>query len=130
MSHIWVKCLEFDHSYYRPRRSWGKVTFSEACVKNSVPRQVHPPGKYTPGQDTPLGRYTPGQVHTPPGQVHTTPQGRYTHPPGQVHTPGQVHAPLGRYTHPRAGTPPLVNQRAVRILLECILVHYVIGGEA
>ena len=22
--------------YYRPQRSWGKVIFSEACVKNSV----------------------------------------------------------------------------------------------
>ena len=61
----------------------------------------------------PPGRYPPGQVH-PPGQA----------PPRQVHpTPGQ--AP------PRPGTPPgqthpspvMVNQRAVRILLECILVH-------
>ena len=24
--------------FYRPQRSWGKVTFSEACVKNSVQR--------------------------------------------------------------------------------------------
>ena len=23
-------------SFYRPQRSWGKVIFSEACVKNSV----------------------------------------------------------------------------------------------
>ena len=23
-------------NYYRPQRSWGKVIFSEACVKNSV----------------------------------------------------------------------------------------------
>ena len=23
-------------NYYRPQRSWGKVKFSEACVKNSV----------------------------------------------------------------------------------------------
>ena len=25
-----------DVSNYRPQRSWGKVIFSEACVKNSV----------------------------------------------------------------------------------------------
>ena len=25
--------------YYRPQRSWGKVIFSEACVKNSVHRE-------------------------------------------------------------------------------------------
>ena len=24
--------------FYRPQRSWGKVIFSEACVKNSVHR--------------------------------------------------------------------------------------------
>ena len=28
--------MEIKH-YYRPQRSWGKVIFSEACVKNSVP---------------------------------------------------------------------------------------------
>ena len=26
----------FFHYFYRPQRSWGKVIFSEACVKNSV----------------------------------------------------------------------------------------------
>ena len=29
--------MEIKH-YYRPQRSWGKVIFSEACVKNSVHR--------------------------------------------------------------------------------------------
>ena len=65
-----------------------------------------------------LGRYppwegTPPWAGTPPGQVQ---------PPGQV-TPGQVHPPW-------AGTQPqeqcmlgdMGNKRAVRILLECILV--------
>ena len=65
--------------FYRPPRSWGKVIFSVAYVKNSVHR-VQPLGT-TPRADTPPGRYT------------------------------------------RAGTPPMVNERAVRILLECILVH-------
>ena len=69
------------------------------------------------------GEAVPGQV--PPRQVH----------PRAGTLPGQVH-PLGRYT-PRAGTPPwtgtplpreqcmlgdTANKRAVRILLECILV--------
>ena len=66
---------------------------------------------------TPLGRYTsspPGQV--PPRQVHPL----AGTPPRQVHPPGQIHTP-------QAGTPPngaccTVNKRAVRILLECILV--------
>ena len=26
------------HSFYRPQRSWGKVIFSEVCVKNSIHR--------------------------------------------------------------------------------------------
>ena len=45
------------------KRSWGKVKFSVACVKNSV----HEGGGY-------LGRYT-----TPPWQVHP----RQVHPPEQ-----------------------------------------------
>ena len=40
-------------SYYRQQRSWGKVIFSVACVKNSV-----------------RGGGVPGQV--PPWQVHPT----------------------------------------------------------
>ena len=36
-------------------------------------------------------------------------------PPGQVHPPW-AGTPMGRYT------PHMVNERAVRILLECILV--------
>ena len=82
----------------------------------------------------PLGRYTP-QIGTSPWQVPTPPS-RYT-PPGQVPPagilplagtpPGQV--PPGMYT-PWAGTHPpeqcmlgdTGNKRAVRILLECILV--------
>ena len=126
---------------------WGKVIFSEACVKNSVhgggvPDQVPPPGpgRYPPGtrqvpsprtrQVTPPGpgRYTPS-----PRDQAGTPRTRQVHPPGtrQVPPPGPGrYTPPGpgRYTHthPRdqAGTPPrdTVNARAVRILLECNLV--------
>ena len=39
--------------YYRPQRSWGKVIFSEACVKNSVGGGVSAPlhaGRHPPAQ--------------------------------------------------------------------------------
>ena len=76
--------------------------------------------------------------YTPPPPTHKVPlPGRY--PPGQVHphryTPRQVHPLTGT---PKAGIPPWAvyphqeqcmlgdtgNKRAVRILLECILVDF------
>ena len=110
-----------------------------------VPGQV-PPGRHTPwagtpsplGRSTSLGRYTPlgrytSQAGTPPGsgtpsstrytpldqvpaldqQVHLP--GRY--PPGQVHPPRQVPPPP-----PNRACWDTDNKRAVRILMECILV--------
>ena len=115
---------QFRNHSYRPQRSWGKVIFSVACVKNSVHG-----GSTWAGM--PPGRYIPWWVHTP-WQVH--PSGRYTswkvHPQGG--TPWQVHPPAGtppgRYTPPQqvhtwAGTHPweqcmlgdTSNKRAVRI---------------
>ena len=105
-----------------PQRSWGKVMFLHVSVilftGRGVPGQV-PPGRYPPPQtDTPPGQ-VPSRAGTTPRQVHTTtpggytPQGRYT---------------LGRYTLQASNPPPpgafqdTVNKRAVRILLECILV--------
>ena len=82
-------------------------------------RQVHPPG---PGRYTPPG---PGRYTPLPDQVHPPRPGRYT-PPG----PGR-YTPRTRYTPPGPGryTPPqssrlqnTVNDRPVRILLECILI--------
>ena len=89
-----------------------------------------------------LDRYPPDQIHPPrtrytPGTRYT-PQTRYTsqdlvHQPGQVHPRDKAHT----HTHPRPCTPPrdqvhlppelcmlgdTGNKRAVRILLECILV--------
>ena len=45
--------------HYRPQRSWGKVIFSEACVKNSVHRGgcLGRP----PRADTPRNRHPPKQ---------------------------------------------------------------------
>ena len=89
----------------------GEEYLGRYPLAGTPPRQVHPPDRYPPSWAG-----TPRQVH-PPAQVH--PLGRYT-PPWQV--------------CPLAGTPPgqvhpipqciwdTVNNRAVRIPLECILV--------
>ena len=110
--------------FYRPQRSWAKVIFSQACVKNSVhgggvsvsvhagipprtrhpPRdQAHPPGPGTPPEQTPPG---PG---TPPPETRHTP--RADTPRDQAHPPGdQAHPPPGKqtaaYGQRAAGTHP------------------------
>ena len=60
------------YNSYRPQRSWGKVIFSEACVKNSVHRVgVCPIACW----DTP-----PGADPPPPDQIQVPPGTRYRHP--------------------------------------------------
>ena len=48
--------------------------------------------------------------------------------PQDMHTPLGMHAPLGMYAPPRRIPRDALNERAVRIILECILVslmfHY------
>ena len=125
---------------------WGKVIFSEACVKNSVhrvgecltrpprdqagtlprTRQVHPPGTRQVHPRDQAGTPPPGtrQVH-PPGPGRYTPRpGRYPPRPGRYTPPDQAGTPPGpgRYTPPR----DTVNARAVRILLECNLFNLVL----
>ena len=39
-----------NRHFYRPQRSWGKVIFSEACVKNSVHREEGSPGPHPRGK--------------------------------------------------------------------------------
>ena len=94
---------------YRPQRSWAKVTFSQVCVKNSVHRGGEgvclsacwdtPPGADTPPRADPPG----ASPHTPIPTPEQTPPGSRPPPPGS------------RLQH-------TVNERPVRILLECILV--------
>ena len=82
---------------------WGKVIFSEACVKNSV----HGEGGGVTDQQYISSCTVGGIGHmVPPGQA----------PPMDRHP--------SRAGTPRAGISPrnMVNERAVRILLECILV--------
>ena len=69
--------------------------------EQTTPReQTHPPGSRPPGRRPP-GADTPQSVH-PPG-ADTSPESRHLPPPSRL-----------RHT---------VNERPVRILLECILVH-------
>ena len=101
------------HNIYRPQRSWGKVMFLHVSVIlftggntwAGPPRQVHPPGRYTPCQVHPqAGTHwagTPPQACSPPGRY--TPQAgtpEQVHPPGK-YFPATVHAGIqstsGRY---------------------------------
>ena len=99
--------------YYRPQRSWAKVIFSQACVKNSVHRGG---GGCLP--QCILG-YTPRTRHPPWAQTPLPPQSRHPLQPAEQTLP------------PGADTPPppgsrlqhTVNERPVRILLECILIY-------
>ena len=85
--------------FYRPQRSWAKVIFSQACVKNSVHR----------------------------GGRGCLPQCTLGYPPGSRHPP-RADIPLQDQTPPGADTPPgsrfqhMVYEQLVHILLECILV--------
>ena len=97
--HYGLLMVYIIYFYPPPQRSWGKVIFSEACVKNSVHRGVvsqhalqAAPWAGTP----PPGRFTPPGKYTPLGQVH---------PLGGRYIPRQV--------TPWAGTPPtpMVNER-------------------
>ena len=82
--------------FYRP---WGKVIFSEACVKNSVHRGICLGACW---DTTPLGTSPPPSRTPPPGPG--TPWSR--------HPPPQEQGMLG----------DTVNEWAVCILLECNLV--------
>ena len=114
----------------RPQRSCGQGNvFTGVCDsvhRGGVSASVHVGIPDPPQEQTPL------QEQTPPGSRHTlhpgadppsrnppgadTPQNR--HPPGLSATHrDQVHLPRGRLRH-------TVNERPVRILLECILVFY------
>ena len=96
--------------YYRPQRSWAEVIFSQACVcpqGGGVSASVH--AGIPPGADP-----SPPTRHTPPPRADPTPGSR--HNPGSGTPPEQTPPSLGsRLQH-------TVNERPVRILLECILV--------
>ena len=72
--------IVFRNNCYRPQRSWGKVIFSQACVKKSrilstgvcLGRHTHWEQTPPPGADTPLGSRLPWE-QTPPGQTPSPP---------------------------------------------------------
>ena len=108
----------------------AKVMFLHVSVILSTgggSRQQHP---YPPGQGEPpqtrqtppwAGRHPPGREN-PPGTRQTPPAGRTPHPrtrqtpPHRENPPDQADPPPGRRLQ------HTVNERPVRILLECILV--------
>ena len=88
--------------YYCLRRSWGKVIFSEVCVRNSVHGGGLPHCMlwYTPTPSPPDQRQapwdqTPPQTGTPRDQTHS---------PWDKTPPNAVHA--GRYGQKAGGTHP------------------------
>ena len=99
--------------FYRPQRSWAKVIFLQACVCPQwgegclpqcmlgcpPPRTRHPPGVRTLLEQTPPGAEPPLGAD-PPDQAPPPPGSRLQH---------------------------TVNERPVRILLECILVKIFFG---
>ena len=133
---------------YRPQRSCGQGNIF-APVYHSVHRgggvclsacwDTTTPGADSPGADTPLEQTPPGSRHPPwsrqtPPRADTPPEADTPHPkqtpPRSRHPPGSRHP---RADTPWEQTPPLasrlrdtVNERPVRILLECILVLLIV----
>ena len=139
----YVKVIEVSSIYYPPQRSWGKVMFLQASVilltggEYLTPpppdlEQTHHPPPHPPDQVHPPGtRYTPPGPGTPPppwDQVHPPGPGTPPSPGDQVHPPGPgTPPPRTRYTPPptQSMLGDTVNERAVRILLECNLVDFI-----
>ena len=110
--------LLFHSTNYRPQRSCGQgYVFTRVCDsvhRGCLPQCIlrYPPRKEAPAQEgSPPGRWHP-RKEAPP-QEGNTPPPRRKHPPRKEAPPGRKHPP--RHT---------VNERPVRILLECILVMY------
>ena len=115
---------------YRPQRSWGKVIFSVACVKNSVHRggsaPLHagiPPWDQAPPEpDTtqPLAPDTQPWDQTPPGTKH--PPGPDTSPLGPGTPPPQQCMHAGRYGQQAGGTHPTGMQFCLLERWGCLLI--------
>ena len=117
------------------------LTGRECLTRHAPPepgRYTHPPPRTRQVHPTPPSR---DQAGTPPGPGRYTPHppgpGRYTPRTRQVHPQTrQVHPPWDQAgtSHPPGSSRPrnTVNDRPVRILLECILVmaYFYRAGEA
>ena len=145
-------CISFGHEIFPFLPPTNEVcegyVFTRVCLSmGEVPGQVPPDQVHPLGPSTP-----PDQVHPQAGTRYTHPLGPGT-PPGpgtspwdqvypQAGTPRPGTPPWAGTPPPRPGTPPTPtpwdqvypqeqcmpgdtdNKRAVRILLECILVHF------
>ena len=85
--------------------------------------QTPPRSRHPPRADTPMSRYPPQEAdppeQSPPRAADTPPGSR--HPPRSRHPPEADH-PLASRHPPGSRLQHMVNERPVRILLECILV--------
>ena len=132
-----VRPSVFYGHFYRPQRSCGQgYVFTRVCDSvhrggspENPPRTRQTPPPPPRQGEPPQTRQTPPGPGRPPG-TRQTPPGR-ENPPDQADPPGTRQTPpLGpRRTPPAGRTPPpgrrlqhTVNERPVRILLECILV--------
>ena len=108
--------MNFAAPYYHPQRSWSKVIFSEACVKNSVHREGQAWGGHAwQGGMRGRGACVAGGHVWQGGMC-----GRGAcMAGGHMHGMGGVR---GRGEHAWQILRDTVNERAVRILLEGILV--------
>ena len=122
---------------YRPRRGWGQgYVFTRVCdsvhrggLQRTLLDQADPPRDQA---DPPWTRENPPSREDPPGTRENTPQqgeppprpGRRPPPgPGRTPPPGQADPPRDKQNPPpRRRLQHTVNERPVRILLECILV--------
>ena len=122
---------------YRPQRSCGQGNvFTAVCdsvhrgglQQGEPPGKENPPGRRTPWEGEPPRRRThregeapqegkPPPEEEPPGKQNPPKETPPRRPPRKENPPRKVNPP-GRRTPPRHS----VNERPVRILLECILV--------
>ena len=123
--------LVICHVYYWPQRSWAKVMFLQASVILSTggvlpqcmlgcqpPRDQRPPWtRQTPTPHPPGTRDPPASGRHPPGTRAPPPDQADPDPPDQADPPGP-----GRHPPPGSRRQHVVNERPVRILVECILV--------
>ena len=104
-------------------------TGGRACVPCMPHLGMHPPATHTSITPT-LGMHTPPlpcmplpcmpPCHACPPAIHAPPH----HTPPRAFMPPAMHAPYHTCPHPPQILRDVVNERAVRILLECILVWY------
>ena len=99
---------------------WPRLCFYSClwfCLQGGVSEADPPGSRHPPQQTPPWSRHCPHPQQTPPGV--DTPQVR---PPPEQTPPGLSTPSQTKYTPPGSRLRHTVNERLVRILLECVLV--------